>query len=547
MSPSTEARDPDLTHVRHPVCGTRGMVATTEPLATAAGIGILASGGNAADAAIATAAALAVVEPNNTGLGGDCFALYRDAGTEEITALNGSGRAPQRLSIGTLARQGLAEGWPPDHALTITVPGACAGWFDLHARHASRPMDELLEPAIRLAEEGFPVAPFNSRLWALGVATQLGRSPGGRELMIDGRAPRPGERFRNPTLARSLRLLARDGREAFYAGELGERIVSAVRAQGGVLEMSDLESHQSSWETAISTEYRGLRVWECPPNGQGIASLLALNLLRNVDLAGQDPLGAERLHWLIEAMRLAFADARHHVADPTRQRVPTEALLSDAYAKERLAEIDPRHANPDIRFGRPFAASDTVYFCCVDQEGNACSFINSNYMAFGTGIVPEGTGFSLQNRGFGFSLDPRHPNALEPGKRPYHTIIPGLITRESDGSLWGPFGVMGGYMQPQGHLQVVVAVADDGLDPQAALDRPRFNITDGTANGDIKLEPGIPSRTLQRLEEMGHPIRSSSGFAQVLFGRGQMIRRESDGVLWGGTDPRADGCVMIAP
>ncbi|HEB91680.1 MAG TPA: gamma-glutamyltransferase, partial [Deltaproteobacteria bacterium] len=426
-------------------------------------------------------------------------------------------------------------------------PGACAGWFDLHARHASRPMDELLEPAIRLAEEGFPVAPFNSRLWALGVATQLGRSPGGRELMIDGRAPRPGERFRNPTLARSLRLLARDGREAFYAGELGERIVSTVRAQGGVLEMSDLESHQSSWETAISTEYRGLRVWECPPNGQGIASLLALNLLRNVDLAGQDPLGAERLHWLIEAMRLAFADARHHVADPTRQRVPTEALLSDAYAKERLAEIDPRHANPDIRFGRPFAASDTVYFCCVDQEGNACSFINSNYMAFGTGIVPEGTGFSLQNRGFGFSLDPRHPNALEPGKRPYHTIIPGLITRESDGSLWGPFGVMGGYMQPQGHLQVVVAVADDGLDPQAALDRPRFNITDGTANGDIKLEPGIPSRTLQRLEEMGHPIRSSSGFAQVLFGRGQMIRRESDGVLWGGTDPRADGCVMIVP
>ena len=420
----------------------------------------------AADAAIATAAALAVVEPNNTGLGGDCFALYFDAETKRISALNGSGRSPAALTIERLAREGLADGWPSDHAHTVTVPGACAGWFDLLERHGSMSMETLLAPAIRLADDGFPVAPFNSRLWEIGVRTQLHRSRGGRELMIDGRAPRPGERFRNPTLADSLRTIASGGRDAFYRGPIGEKVVAAVREHGGALAMEDLSSHVSTWDEPISVEYRGLRVWECPPNGQGIASLLALNLLRQLDLAGQDPLGPERLHLLIEAMRLAFADARHHVADPAKQAVPTEALLSPAYAAERLALLDPRRASLDVRYGSPFASSDTVYFCCVDARGNACSFINSNYQAFGTGIVAQGTGFSLQNRGFGFSLDPAHPNALAPGKRPYHTIIPGLITREVDGSLWGPFGVMGGFMQPQGHVQVLLALLDDAADPR---------------------------------------------------------------------------------
>jgi gamma-glutamyltranspeptidase/glutathione hydrolase len=534
----------DLTKTRHPMCGTRGMVATTEPLATAAGIEILAMGGNAADAAIATAAALAVVEPNNTGLGGDCFALYFDAQTARVSALNGSGRAPEALSIDLLVQQGLGSGWPADHAHTVTVPGACAGWFDLLERHGSSAIDALLEPAIRLAEEGFAVAPFNSRLWDLGARTQLGRSPGGRELMIDGRAPRAGERFANPTMARSLRAIAAGGSDAYYKGEIGERIVSVVQSLGGVLSMDDLAAHESTWEEPLSVEYRGLRVWECPPNGQGIASLLALNIVRQFDLDGHEPLGAERLHLLIEAMRLAFADARYYVADPSKQSVPIEQLLSDTYAAERAALLDPKRASLDRLRGSPVASSDTVYFCCVDVAGNACSFINSNYQAFGTGIVAEGTGFSLQNRGFGFSLDPTHPNALEPGKRPYHTIIPGLLTRESDGSLFAPFGVMGGYMQPQGHLQVVVGLADDELDPQAALDRPRFNILDGMAGGGVRVEPDIPDATLRTLADRGHPIERSDGLAQVLFGRGQIIRREPDGVLWGGTDPRADGCVM---
>lgn len=537
-------RSHDLTHVRHPVCGTRGMVATTEPLATSAGIEILREGGNAADAAIATTAALAVVEPNNTGLGGDCFALYFDASTKEITALNGSGRSPAALSINRLKEDGLGDGWTSDHAHTVTVPGACAGWFDMRERHGSMDMSALLAPAVRLAEEGFPVAPFNSRLWDIGVRGQLGRSRGGKELMIDGRAPRAGELFRNPTMANSLRMIAGGGRDTFYRGAIGEKIVAAVQEHGGALAMDDLASHTSSWDEPISVEYRGLRVWECPPNGQGIASLLALNLLRELDLKGQDPMGPERFHLMIEAMRLSFSDARFHVADPAKQRVPIAELLSSRYAATRLRELDPSRASLDIEHGSPLASSDTVYFCCVDAAGNACSFINSNYQAFGTGIVAEGTGFSLQNRGFGFSLDPSHPNALEPGKRPYHTIIPGMLTHDSDGSLWGPFGVMGGYMQPQGHMQVVVALADDGLDPQAALDRARFNIVDGTAGGGVNVEPGVPEATLSALADMGHPISRSAGLAQVLYGRGQVIRREPDGVLWGGTDPRADGCVM---
>ena len=534
----------DLTQQRHPSCATRGMVATTEPLATAAGVRVLSNGGNAADAALATAAALAVVEPNNTGLGGDCFALHFDASTKAITALNGSGRAPAALTLERLAADGIEGELPAFHAHTVTVPGACAGWFDFHQRHASKPMAELLEPAIELAREGFPVAPFNSRLWEIGVRSQLHRSRGGQELMVDGRAPRAGERFSNPTLAKTLETIAEGGAEAFYRGAIGEAIVAAVREHGGVMIEADLASHASSWEEPISIEYRGLRVHECPPNGQGIASLIALNMLRLCELEGQEPLGVERLHLLIEAMRLAFADARHYVADPAVQAVPVRELLSEAYARERLRAFDPKRAVIDRVAGRPLASSDTVYFCCVDAAGNAASFINSNYMAFGTGIVPDGTGFSLQNRGHGFCLEPDHPNALAPGKRPYHTIIPGLLTNEADGSLYGPFGVMGGFMQPQGHVQVVVAMADDGLDPQAALDRPRFHLEAGTANSPLKLEPGVPTSTLEALRALGHEVEHSAGFAQVLFGRGQIIQRDASGVLWGGTDPRADGCVM---
>lgn len=532
---------------RSPVLGRGGMVATSQPLAVAAGLEILRQGGNAADAAVAAAAALNVAEPTSTGIGGDCFALYFDSQTSRISALNGSGRAPAALSLERLEREGFRGELPPFHAYTITVPGACAGWCDLVEAHGRLGMADVLAPAIRLAEEGFPVAPVTAFFWQRGAERQLRSAPGGQELTIEGRAPRPGEIFRNPGLARAFRAVASGGKEAFYRGPIAEAIADVVEGAGGCLALSDLAAHTSTWDEAISTTYRGLRIWECPPNGQGLAALLSLNILEGFDLSGLEPLSAARLHLEIEALRLAFADTRWYVADPAFSPAPVEWLLSKEYAAQRRLLIDPRRASLDREHGLPNSASDTVYLSVVDGEGNACSFINSNYMGFGTGIVPAGWGFSLQNRGHNFSLEAGHPNALAGGKRPYHTIIPALATRPTaEGeTLFASFGVMGGFMQPQGHLQVVVALLDDGLDPQAALDRPRFCIEDGTADGKVALEAGIDPAVMIELEQMGHPVYPVAGMARALFGRGQIILRDAqNGVLWGGSDPRADGCAM---
>jgi gamma-glutamyltranspeptidase/glutathione hydrolase len=539
---------------RSPVFSTRGMVAASQPLAVAAGLEILSQGGNAADAAVATAAALNVTEPTSTGLGGDCFALYYQAETGMISALNGSGRAPAGLTLERLELEGFDKEIPPFHPYTITVPGACAGWCDLNERHGRLPMKTILAPAIRLAERGFPVAPITAYFWERGVQKQLSTSPGGQELTIDGRSPRSGEIFRNPGLAHTFRKVAEEGKSGFYQGEIAEAIASIIKTSGGCLTVSDLAVHHSTWEEPIGTTYGGVRIWECPPNGQGLAALLALNILEDFDLAVLDPLSARRLHLQIEAIRLAFADTRWFVADPQFNRIPIQALLSKEYAAERRKLIDPNHASLDQRRGAPVGSSDTVYFSVVDEQGNACSFINSNYMGFGTGIVPKGWGFSLQNRGYGFSLDPTHPNSLAPGKRPYHTIIPGMATRplhinrdagQTKEALFASFGVMGGFMQPQGHLQVIIALVDDQLDPQAVLDRPRFCIADGTANGNVALEEGIPIQEMSKLAEMGHSVTPVSGYGRALFGRGQIILRNEDtGVLLGGSDPRADGCAM---
>lgn len=540
---------------RSPVIGRRGMVATSQPLAVAAGLQMLASGGNAADAAVAVAAALNVTEPTSTGIGGDCFALYFDAATRQITALNASGRAPAALSLERLQREGFRSSLPPFHPYTITVPGACAGWCDLIERHGRSTMATVLSPAIRLAEEGFPVAPITAHFWERGVERQLHQAPGGHELTIDGRAPRPGEIFRNPGLARTFRLVAEKGKLAFYQGEIAEAIASAVQSAGGCLALEDLAAHQSTWEQPIHTAYRHLRIWECPPNGQGLAALIALNILEGFSLNEMPPLSADRLHLEIEAMRLAFADARWFVADPAYNPLPLEQLLSKDYAAERRKLINPFRATLNQKPGlrgemRPLAgrAADTVYLSVVDSEGNACSFINSNYMGFGTGIVPRGWGFTLQNRGHNFSLDPSHPNALAPGKRPYHTIIPAMATRAGvlgNEELYASFGVMGGFMQPQGHLQVVVALVDDGLDPQAALDRPRFCLAEGEPGGRVSLEEGLPIGVGATLSLMGHHVERVNGQARALFGRGQIILRDAEnGVLWGGSDPRADGCAM---
>jgi gamma-glutamyltranspeptidase/glutathione hydrolase len=530
----------------------RGMVATSQPLAVAAGLDILNEGGSAADAAVATAAALNVTEPTSTGIGGDCFALYYDAATGQVSALNGSGRAPTALTLERIKKDGFDE-LPPFHPYTVTVSGACAGWCDLVEIHGRLPVRQVLSPAIRLAEEGFPVAPITAHFWQRGAERQLKQAPGGLELTIEGRAPRPGEIFRNPGLARTLKTVAEGGKDAFYQGEIAEAIVQAVNSAGGCFSLDDLAVHFSTWEEPISIQYRGLRVWECPPNGQGLAALLALNIVEAFSLGEMEPLSAERLHLEIEAMRLAFADASWYVADPAFFPAPLEELLSKAYAAERRKLINSERAGLDQPRGTPVGSSDTVYLSVVDGDGNACSFINSNYMGFGTGIVPSGWGFTLQNRGHNFSLDPEHPNALEPGKRPYHTIIPALVTRPAVRSeinpeyeeLYASFGVMGGFMQPQGHLQVFLALVEDGLDPQAALDCPRFCILDGSSGGKVALEEGISSQTVEKLANMGHPVETVGGLGRAVFGRGQIILREAEsGVLWAGSDPRADGLAM---
>jgi gamma-glutamyltranspeptidase/glutathione hydrolase len=407
-------------------------------------------------------------------------------------------------------------------------------------------MTDILVPAIKLAEEGFPVAPLTSWFWKRGAGRQLQSAPNGHELTLDGRGPEPGEIFRNPGLARTFNAIAGGGRQAFYEGEIAASIVTVLKQVGGRMTESDLSEHVSTWETPISVTYRGLRVYECPPNGQGLAALLALNILDGFDLAPFASLSTERLHLVIEALRLAFADAHWYVADPAFNDIPLVGLLSKQYADERRKLIHPTRATVDQKRGTPVSSSGTVYLSVVDQWGNACSFINSNYMGFGTGIVPKGWGFTLQNRGHNFNLDPHHPNALAPRKRPYHTIIPAMVTRESDGSLYASYGVMGGFMQPQGHVQVLSALEDDGLDPQSALDLPRFCIDADQAGGRVAIEEGMPQETFDGLQKMGHPVYSVSGYERALFGRGQVILRDPvTGVLCAGSDPRADGCAMM--
>ena len=554
---------------RSPVYGTGGMVATSQPLATAAGLEILAKGGNAADAAVAAGASLNVTEPTSTGIGGDMFALYYSADTKRVTALNGSGRAPASLTLDRLKREGFATELPPFHAHTVTVPGACAGWFDLIEKHGSLSMAEILAPAIRLAEDGFPVAPITAKSWQRGAERQLKAAPNGHELTIEGRGPNPGEIFRNPGLARTFKAIAAGGASAYYQGEIAEAIVSVIKEAGGCMSVEDLASHTSSWEEPISVDYRGFRVYECPPNGQGITALIALNILEGFGLASLESLSTEKMHLMIEAMRLAFADARWYVADPAFSNIPIKDLLSKSYADERRKLIDPTRATVDPTRGTPVHSSSTVYLSVADKFGNACSFINSNYWGFGTGIVPKGWGFTLQNRGYNFRLDPEHPNCLAPGKRPYHTIIPAMVTRlpsparaersasgdeagravsngQGEGeALYASYGVMGGFMQPQGHVQVLSALVDHGLDPQAALDLPRFCIDVEEAGGEVALEDGMPPETVTGLTTLGHSTYPVSGYERALFGRGQVILRDADsGSLCAGSDPRADGCAM---
>ncbi len=524
------------------------MVATSQPLAAMAGLRILLAGGNAADAAVATAAALAVVEPMSTGVGGDAFALFYDAKTRQVTALNGSGRAPAALTLEDLRRAGL-DAIPLDSAHSVTVPGTVAAWADLLARHGRMPLAAVLQPAIEYAARGYPVSEVIAAAWQRSEA-KLRRLPSGLELLPGGRAPRAGEIVTLPELARTLELIAEGGPDAFYRGDLAQRMAAFVQSHGGRLSAEDLAAHHSTWDQPISIDYRGLTVWECPPNGQGLAALLALGILEGFELAAAPE--ADRWHLLIEAMRLAFADARQWVADPTFVDLPLATLLSPAYLAERRRLIDPRRANPAPRSGVPLTTacaplpasrSDTVYLTAVDGDGNACSFINSLYYGFGSGLVVPGAGIALQNRGALFSLDPSHPNRLEPGKRPYHTIIPAMVTRGDE--LWASYGVMGGFMQPQGHVQVLVNLVDLALSPQEALDAYRFCLLEGEPTGRVAVEADAGEALIAELRRRGHDVTPISGLDRLVFGAGQIIRRNATtGLLSAGSEPRRDGCAV---
>jgi gamma-glutamyltranspeptidase/glutathione hydrolase len=521
---------------RSPIVARHGMVATSQPLAAMAGLRVLMEGGNAADAAVTTAAMLNVVEPMSTGVGGDCFALIYDARTGEVSALNGSGRAPAAFTWVEAQRLGLLE-IPFTGALPVTVPGTVSGWEALLERFGSLSLSDCLGPAIHTAEHGFPVTQRISAAWR-DAEKKLAEEPEAARVYLP--APRPGELHRALDLARSLRTIAEGGSEAFYRGPLALKIADYVQSKGGYLTAEDLAAHTSSWPDPISVVYRGVEVLEHPPNGQGLAALVALSVLEGYDLKVMDFFDPARWHVQIEAVRLAMVDAGQYVADPEVAQVPISALLAKEYAARRRKLIDPERALRLAAAGQP-KHRDTVYLTVVDGLGNAVSFISSLYHSFGCGLVVPGTGICLQNRGACFTLEEGHPNALEGGKRSYHTIIPALALR--DGRLWLSFGVMGGFMQPQGHVQVLSNMLDYGMDAQSALDAPRFRV-DERGGPELALESGVPTETCKVLEGMGHEVRMEPALGSW-FGGGQIIAvHATTGVLEGGSDPRKDGCAV---
>lgn len=522
---------------RSNVIAHNGLVATSQPLAAQAGLAVLQQGGNAVDAAVATAITLTVVEPGSCGMGGDAFALVWDG--RKLHGLNGSGRSPAALSLEAVETAGQGKmpgrGWLP-----VTVPGAPAAWRDIHARFGRLPFARLFEAAIHYAEEGYPVAPVCAWQWkwALGSFQQELEAEMFQNLAAvfapGGMLPEAGQVWRSPEMARSLRLIAESGAEAFYRGELAARICDHAQETGGYLRPDDFARHESTWVEPIHTNYRGYDVWEIPPNGQGLTALVALNILEGFEVGRHPRESVESYHLQIESLKLAYADAQRYIADPEKAAVPVEELLSKAYAAERRALIGAEALMPEP--GNPLEG-DTCYLCTADSDGMMVSFILSTFSSFGSGVVVPGTGIALQNRGKGFSLEPDHPNCLAPEKRPYHTIIPGFLTRE--GAAVGPFGVMGGHMQPQGHLQVLVKMIDYGLDPQAALDAPRWYWRDGRY---IQVEPSVNPRIVQGLRQQGHEVFVDTDIDFV--GGGQIIGRRPNGVYVGGTESRKDGNVL---
>lgn len=513
------------------------MVATSQPLAAQAGLDILKKGGNAIDAAIATAAMLTVVEPTSNGIGGDAFALVWTKG--ELHGLNGSGPAPKSISIDAVKERGFDEmptyGWLP-----VTVPGAPSAWAELSKRFGKLSLKEVLQPAIDYAENGFPLTPILGRYWGIAYK-RFKELLTGEEFQHwfdifapHGRAPKVGEVWKSEGHAATLRSIAETNGESFYRGELAEKIDAFSKKYNGFLTKEDLADYKAEWVQPIKVNYRGYDVWEIPPNGQGLVALLALNIVQGYDFHTRD--FVDTYHKQIEAMKLAFTDGKAFITDPKEMKLTVDELLSEAYAVSRRNEITEEAILPN-----PYQppSGGTVYLATADGEGNMVSFIQSNYMGFGSGLVVPGTGIALQNRGRDFSLDPEHHNALQPGKQTYHTIIPGFLTKGSEAI--GPFGVMGGYMQPQGHMQVIMNTIDFHLNPQAALDAPRWQ---WVGEKKIQVEPHFPNHLAQALARKGHQVEMSVDTGG--FGRGQIIWRDPDtGVLIGGTEARTDGSIAV--
>ena len=520
---------------RSTVYAPRGAVATSQPLASGAALRILEAGGNAIDAAVAAAAVLNVTEPHMTGMGGDMFAILWSAEEGRLVGLDASGRAGSRISPEVLREKG-HETMPYRGPEAVTVPGALSGWAALVEKYGTMTLAEVLAPAIRIAEEGFPVSPIIAGQWR-DTAEILSADEGATAtFLFDGeRGPEAGEWFSNPDLAKSFRMVAEDGPGAFYGGPLGQIVVEGLRDLGGYLTVDDLRAHEVRWVDPISADFRGHTVWELPPAGQGVAALQMLKLLEPYDLKSMGHNSAEYLHTLIEAKKLAYADLGRYVADPDYMDVTSDELLDDDYVAGRSALIDPTRAADRPDPGHAATESETIYLSVTDQDGNMISFINSIFEYFGSGVVIPGTGFPLQNRGAGFVLEDGHPNQVAAGKRPFHTIIPGFVTR--DGEPWMAFGLMGGSMQPQGHTQMLVNMIDFGMDVQEAIDAARFRHFSGLT---VALEASIGEHVRAALRALGHEIRDESGIA---FGGAQAVQKLKRG--WAaGSDSRKDGMAV---
>lgn len=536
---------------RSEVIAPHAMAATSQPLATQIALDVMKQGGNAIDAAIAANAALGLMEPTGNGIGGDLYAMVWSAKEQRLYGLNASGRSPKGLSLTKLQAEVAAlnrTDIPPYGMLPISVPGTVDGWYRLHEKFGKLPMATLLAPTITYAEQGFPVSELIAYYWGLSVP-RLSPQPGAFKttFTIDGEAPKKGQIFKNPDLAKTLRLIAKDGRDAFYQGEIARKIDAFMQKSGGYLRYDDLASHTSEWVEPLSVNYRGYDVWELPPNGQGIAALQMLQILKNFDLKAMGFNTAESLHTLIEAKKLVFEDRAKFYADPAFAKLPVQGLISADYGKERAKLITARAAER-VDAGNPHLyQGDTIYLTTADAEGNMVSLIQSNYRGMGSGVVVPGLGFVFQDRGQMFSLDPAHANVYAPGKRAFNTIIPAFITK--NGQPYVSFGVMGGAMQPQGHVQIVVNMIDYGMNLQEAGDAPRWQHlgntepTDGSAmyltnGGYVEVERGIPYQTIQQLMQKGHDVRYGLGG----FGGYQAIKKDAvNGVYIGASESRKDG------